>query len=59
MIDVTTEAARIEAMPASKRTAHLQKVMGKKTDSPQELHRRALLITALSERRIWPREGSR
>jgi len=40
--------------PAAKRTALLQSYIGPHSNSPAELHRRALLVTALNEAELWP-----
>ena len=45
---------RVRLLPPEERTAYLQSIMGAPTDNPMELHRRALLVTALNEARLWP-----
>jgi hypothetical protein len=41
-------------MPHKDRTRWLQGLIGEPTLNTQELHRRALLVTALQEAELWP-----
>lgn len=43
-----------QRVPPSQRLAELQRLIGPQTDDAHELHRRALLVTALHEANLYP-----
>lgn len=55
--DVKQHARKIAGMQTDDRHRYLQVLIGTPTDSPGELHFRALLLTTLNEMKLWPPRG--
>lgn len=53
-MNITNEVAAISALPADGRRDYLQELIGPPTADRALLHDRALLITALNDKGIWP-----
>jgi hypothetical protein len=58
MPPLTQVVSEFRHTPKAHRTKLLQHYIGPPTHSPAELHRRALLVTALSEAKLWPPDDS-
>lgn len=54
MPPISTVVEALRRSHAADRQTKLQRLIGSVTDSPHELHQRALLITALREAHLWP-----
>lgn len=57
---IETNVALLRHEPnMEQRTKALNRLIGAPTIDPNELHRRALLLTALAENGVWPVKGPR